>query len=54
MPAIVVPAGFYGSGLPYGLEIAGAPWSDGELLGYAYDFEQRTRHRKPPVLKIKD
>ena len=53
IPAVVVPAGFYGSGLPYGLEIAADHWMDGELLGYAFDFEQRTRHRKPPVLRTK-
>lgn len=51
IPAVVVPAGFYGSGLPYGLEIAGDHWMDGELLSYAYDFEQRTQHRKPPQLR---
>jgi amidase len=51
IPAVVVPAGFYGSGLPYGLEIAGDQWSDGDLLSYAYDFEQRTHHRRPPQLR---
>lgn len=51
IPAVVVPAGFYGSGLPYGVEIAGDQWSEGNLLSYAYDFEQRTHHRKPPQLK---
>jgi|ERR1700733_2924681 amidase len=53
IPAVVVPAGFYGSGLPYGLEIAGDKWSEGNLLSYAYDFEQRTQHRKPPQLQTR-
>ena len=53
LPAIVVPAGFYGSGLPYGLEFAGDQWSEGNLLSYAYDYEQRTQHRKPPRLQAK-
>jgi Asp-tRNA(Asn)/Glu-tRNA(Gln) amidotransferase A subunit family amidase len=50
VPAIVVPAGFYPSGLPFGLEIAARPWQDGDLLGYAYAYEQATKHRRPPVL----
>ena len=49
-PAIVVPGGFYASGLPFGIELAARPWKDGDLLGYAYAFEQATKFRKPPVL----
>jgi len=50
VPAIVVPAGFYASGLPFGLEISARVWKDGDLLGWAYSFEQATRARRPPVL----
>ena len=50
VPAVVVPAGFYDSGLPFGLEISARPWRDGDLLGFAYAYEQATRLRKPPVL----
>lgn len=50
VPAIVVPGGFYPSGLPFGLEISARRWKDGDLLGWAYAYEQATRHRKPPVL----
>jgi Asp-tRNA(Asn)/Glu-tRNA(Gln) amidotransferase A subunit family amidase len=50
VPAIVVPAGFYSSGLPFGLEFSGRPWTDGDLLGVAYAWEQATKLRKPPVL----
>jgi amidase len=50
VPAIVVPGAFYDDGLPFGLEISGRQWKDGDLLGYAYAFEQATRHRHPPVL----
>ena len=50
VPAVVVPGGFYPGGLPFGLEIAGRPWRDGDLLGFAYAFEQGTHHRHPPVL----
>ena len=50
VPAIVVVGGFYPGGLPFGLEISGKPWHDGELLGYAYGYERATHHRHPPVL----
>jgi Asp-tRNA(Asn)/Glu-tRNA(Gln) amidotransferase A subunit family amidase len=50
VPAVVVPAGFYDSGLPFGLEISTQRWRDGDLLGWAYAFEQATHLRKPPVL----
>jgi amidase len=50
VPAIVVSGGFYPGGLPFGLEIATRPWHDGDLLGWAYDYEQTTHHRHPPVL----
>jgi len=50
VPAVVVPAGFYSSGLPFGLEISTRRWKDGDLLGWAYSFEQATHLRKPPVL----
>jgi amidase len=49
-PAVVVPAGFYPDGLPFGLEISGRQWKDGDLLGWAYAYEQATKYRKPPVL----
>jgi len=50
VPAIVVPAGFYDDGLPFGLEISARPWRDGDLLGFAYAYEQATHLRRPPVL----
>jgi Asp-tRNA(Asn)/Glu-tRNA(Gln) amidotransferase A subunit family amidase len=50
VPAVVVPGGFYPDGLPFGLEISARPWRDGDLLGWAYAYEQTTRHRRPPVL----
>ena len=49
-PAITVPAGFTAAGLPVGLELLGRPWTDPDLLGFAYAFEQATRHRVPPPL----
>src|SRR5205085_12242502 len=50
VPAIVVPAGFYTSGLPFGIELSTRRWRDGDLLGFAYAFEQATKYRKPPKL----
>jgi amidase len=50
VPAVVVPAGFYPSGLPFGLEISARRWRDGDVLGWAYAFEQATHLRRPPVL----
>jgi amidase len=50
VPAVVVPGGFYPGGLPFGLEISARLWKDGDLLGWAYAYEQATKHRKPPVL----
>ncbi|WP_263383986.1 amidase [Granulicella arctica] len=50
VPAIALPAGYYPNGLPFGLEMSARPWHDGDLLGWAYGFEQATRLRRPPVL----
>jgi Asp-tRNA(Asn)/Glu-tRNA(Gln) amidotransferase A subunit family amidase len=50
VPAVVVPGGFYPGGLPFGLEISARPWKDGDLLGWAYAYEQATKLRRPPVL----
>jgi len=50
VPAVVVPGGFYADGLPFGLEISARRWKDGDLLGWAYAYEQATKHRHPPVL----
>ncbi len=50
VPAVVVPGGFYPGGLPFGLEISARLWHDGDLLGWAYAYEQATHHRRPPVL----
>ncbi|HTD96957.1 MAG TPA: amidase, partial [Edaphobacter sp.] len=51
VPAIVVPGGFYADGLPFGLEISGSRWTDGELLGFAYAYEQATHNRQLPKLQ---
>ena len=50
VPAVVVPAGYYANGLPFGLEFSARPWKDGDLLGWAFAYEQATRYRRAPVL----
>lgn len=49
-PALTVPAGFSTDSLPVGLEFLGRPFSEAQLLGYAYAFEQATKLRRPPPL----
>jgi len=48
-PHATVPAG-YAHGLPWGLSIFGAAWSDARILRYAFAFEQATKVRRPPEL----
>jgi amidase len=50
VPAISFPGGFYDNGLPFGIEISTRKWHDGDMIGWAYDYEQHTNHRRPPVL----
>jgi Asp-tRNA(Asn)/Glu-tRNA(Gln) amidotransferase A subunit family amidase len=56
-PAITVPGGFSTPtaqaplGVPVGLEFLSRDWTEGELIGIAYAFEQATKYRKPPVFK---
>ncbi|MGG3988758.1 amidase [Bacillus smithii] len=50
LPLITVPAGYYESGSPFALAFLGKMWSEGELIGMAYAYEQATKHRKAPVL----
>jgi Asp-tRNA(Asn)/Glu-tRNA(Gln) amidotransferase A subunit family amidase len=47
-PVVVVPMGFVGEELPIGFQILGRPWTEGQLIRFAYAYEQRTRHRRPP------
>jgi Asp-tRNA(Asn)/Glu-tRNA(Gln) amidotransferase A subunit family amidase len=50
VPAVVVAAGSYASGLPFGLEFSGRPWTDGDLLAIAAAWERATPARPKPVL----
>jgi len=46
-PAISVPAGFI-QGLPVGVSVFGAAYSEPTLIKLAYAYEQATRHRRAP------
>ena len=48
-PAISVPAGFTPAGFPVGVELLGRAFAEPTLLALAFDYEQATRHRRPPV-----
>lgn len=50
-PALSVPAGFTGDGLPVGLQIAGPHRADLAVLQVGHAFEQATRHgaRRPAI-----
>ena len=47
-PAITVPMGFTGNGLPLGLQMVGRQFDEATLIKLAYSYEQATRHRVPP------
>ena len=47
-PAITVPAGLTDDGMPVGLEFLSRAFDDAGLLGYAFAYEQATRHRRAP------
>ena len=48
LPALVVPAGHAGDGMPVGLELLGPAWGEGDLIRLAYSYEKLTHHRRPP------
>jgi amidase len=49
-PMIVVPMGFGTQGLPMGIAIMGRPYEEGRIIGYAYDYEQASKMRRPSPL----
>jgi Asp-tRNA(Asn)/Glu-tRNA(Gln) amidotransferase A subunit family amidase len=48
-PAIQVPMGYTRGVLPAGITFFGRAWTEADLLGMAYAYEQHTRHRRPPA-----
>jgi aspartyl-tRNA(Asn)/glutamyl-tRNA(Gln) amidotransferase subunit A len=50
-PAVTVPCGFSGEGLPIGLQLVGRPFAEAPLLNLAYVYEQSTPwHARHPTL----
>ena len=50
-PAITVPMGTVRDGLPVGLQFFGDAWTEPRLIGFAYAYEQATKHRRAPALE---
>jgi aspartyl-tRNA(Asn)/glutamyl-tRNA(Gln) amidotransferase subunit A len=52
LPSISIPCGFSKSGLPVGLQIIGAPGTEGMVLALAHSYEKQTDwHKKRPAIK---
>jgi Asp-tRNA(Asn)/Glu-tRNA(Gln) amidotransferase A subunit family amidase len=47
LPAMSIPAGF-ADHLPVGMELIGKPFTEADLLRFAYDYEQKTSPRRVP------
>ena len=47
-PALSVPMGYVGNGLPVGLQLLGDAWAERTLIAIAYAYEQGTHHRVAP------
>ena len=51
-PALAVPMGFSGEGIPMSIQFIGPPWEEARVLRAGHAFEQATpelRSRRPPV-----
>jgi amidase len=50
-PSITVPVGFVW-GLPVGMSFIGRAFSEGQLLKFAYAYEQAAKMRQQPTFKV--
>ena len=50
LPTVTVPFAYYDDGTPFVLAFIGDLWTDADLLAYAYELEQATLARVPPML----
>ncbi|HEY7873749.1 MAG TPA: hypothetical protein VIG64_01375, partial [Actinomycetota bacterium] len=54
-PTVIVPQGYSGGGRnPFGLSFLSTAYTEPHLIGYAYDYEQATHHRKSPTAVNKE
>jgi Asp-tRNA(Asn)/Glu-tRNA(Gln) amidotransferase A subunit family amidase len=49
VPSVVVPCGWTRDELPAGITFLGRPYSDADMLRFAYAYEQATHHRRKPT-----
>lgn len=49
-PSITVPAGYAEDGKPFGMTLTASAFSEQKLIHLAFDYEQATNHRIPPVM----
>ena len=47
-PSPAFPADFVAAPAPYGVTFSGPAFSEARLIGFAYAFEQATKHRVAP------
>jgi amidase len=52
-PGVILPAGYYPSGTPFGIVIVGRLWDEARVLRLAYAYEQQTRARRTPKLVLR-
>ncbi|MDQ0269159.1 amidase/aspartyl-tRNA(Asn)/glutamyl-tRNA(Gln) amidotransferase subunit A [Cytobacillus purgationiresistens] len=50
LPLITLPAGYYENGSPFALAFWGRMWSEGDLIGMGFGYEQVARGRRTPQL----
>jgi aspartyl-tRNA(Asn)/glutamyl-tRNA(Gln) amidotransferase subunit A len=48
LPAISVPSGYDGRGMPYGVQFLGPQMCDVAVMQYAYAYEQAAQHTRIP------
>jgi amidase len=48
-PSIIVPAGYKSDLSPFGVTFLGQAYDEPELIGFAYDYEQASLVRRPPL-----
>ena len=52
LPALALPAGFDGGGMPLGLQLVGKPFGEALLLNFGHQYQRATdwHRRRPPLL----